>query len=84
MAAEGRAVAREYRRTTRPSRRVRPWITMRQSIAFLLACFVVGVPLMVGSPHQLEGRYMTVVLAIVVTTGLATLIYVSIKSHGRA
>jgi hypothetical protein len=23
---------------------------MRQSIAFLLACFVVGVPLMVGSP----------------------------------
>jgi len=27
---------------------------------------------------------MTVVLAIIVTTGLATLIYVSIKSHGRA
>jgi hypothetical protein len=29
----------------------------------------------------LESRYMTVVLAILVTTGLVTLIYVSIKSH---
>jgi hypothetical protein len=27
--AEGRAAALEYRRTTRPSRRVRLWITMR-------------------------------------------------------